>query len=249
MTTNDKTKEVAVAHTADGNLTKNTEEHQPGKTGWDKASVIIQGIGALAIVVSIVTLLVGVNQFKTQQLDSAHMQATQVAVSAMQSRDQQRQATLDGYLNDMSNWLLLYHLSTSNPRDEVRVLAQSRTYEAVRNLDGARKGTLVRFLWEAGLINGIPPIINLSGADLRDTILGGDLSGLSFCANSSGCAAAQNDVNLSGADLIRANLSGAILSGADLSGADLSGATVTSKQLAQAKSLTGATMPDGSKHP
>jgi hypothetical protein len=39
------------------------------------------------------------------------------------------------------------------------------------------------------------------------------------------------------------------LSGADLSCADLRGAAVTSKQLAQALSLAGATMPDGSKHP
>jgi len=44
-------------------------------------------------------------------------------------------------------------------------------------------------------------------------------------------------------------LSGADLSDADLSRANLSGATVTNEQLAGAKSLQGATMPDGSKHP
>jgi uncharacterized protein YjbI with pentapeptide repeats len=52
-------------------------------------------------------------------------------------------------------------------------------------------------------------------------------------------------------DLTGADLSGADLSGADLSGADLSGAVgITNEKLEQqAKSLKGAIMPDGSKHP
>lgn len=59
--------------------------------------------------------------------------------------------------------------------------------------------------------------------------------------------------DLSGADLTRANLSGADLRGAelhwaDLSGADLSGAIITPGQLSRAKSLQGATMPNGAKH-
>jgi uncharacterized protein YjbI with pentapeptide repeats len=87
-----------------------------------------------------------------------------------------------------------------------------------------------------------------------------------------------SDANLSGADLYRANLSGANLGGgltenkrltepanlsgadlssADLSGADLSGATnllgaqgiITNEELdQQAKSLKGATMPNGQKY-
>jgi uncharacterized protein YjbI with pentapeptide repeats len=52
-------------------------------------------------------------------------------------------------------------------------------------------------------------------------------------------------------DLSGTNLSGADLSGADLSGADLSGAAgITNEELEQqSKSLEGAIMPDGSKHP
>jgi len=45
------------------------------------------------------------------------------------------------------------------------------------------------------------------------------------------------------------NLSEADLTGAGLTGADFSGTNVTLKQLEKAKSLQGATMPDGSKHP
>ena len=54
--------------------------------------------------------------------------------------------------------------------------------------------------------------------------------------------------DLSGAYLLGADLSGADLDWADLSGANLGGAIITNEQLAQAKSLEGAIMPDGSKH-
>jgi uncharacterized protein YjbI with pentapeptide repeats len=55
--------------------------------------------------------------------------------------------------------------------------------------------------------------------------------------------------NLTRADLSGADLTGAVLDDADLTGANLTGAVVSSQQLAQARSLQGATLPDGSKHP
>ena len=55
--------------------------------------------------------------------------------------------------------------------------------------------------------------------------------------------------NLSGADLSNADLRNADLSNADLKGANLKDARVIEEQLKEAKSLHGATMPDGSKHP
>jgi uncharacterized protein YjbI with pentapeptide repeats len=55
---------------------------------------------------------------------------------------------------------------------------------------------------------------------------------------------------LKGADLREADLTRADLDGADLSGAKLEGAVgITPEQLAKARSLKGATMPDGSEHP
>lgn len=198
---------------SDAQLKSTSKAFSPEKTRLEKFSLLGQGIGALVtsltVIVTILGLYLSVSQFDAQQ-----------KASAMQSLDQQRQATLNGYLDNMSNSLLVYNLSASKPGDEVRVLAQAQTYEAVRNLDGTRKGTLIRFLWEAGLINGAKPIISLSGADLSGIILGGDLSGASFCVDIviKNCVA-NNNVNLSEAILNGANLSGAILSGADLRGA------------------------------
>ena len=57
------------------------------------------------------------------------------------------------------------------------------------------------------------------------------------------------EAKLWGAKLKGAELWGAELSGADFREADLSGANVTNEQLAKARSLKSATMPDGSKHP
>jgi uncharacterized protein YjbI with pentapeptide repeats len=62
------------------------------------------------------------------------------------------------------------------------------------------------------------------------------------------------EADLQGADLRKADLSKAIMYGTDLTGADLSGAVlvgtqVKPEQLEKAKSLKGATMPDGSIHP
>jgi uncharacterized protein YjbI with pentapeptide repeats len=117
-------------------------------------------------------------------------------------------------------------------------LVETKLMEA--NLSGAN-------LWKANLSGANLNEANLNGANLK----GANLSG----ANLSGAWLMQ--ANLSGANLIGAGLSGARLmeanlrltnlSGANLSGADLTSAKVTDKQMTKAKSLKGATMPDGTK--
>ncbi len=88
---------------------------------------------------------------------------------------------------------------------------------------------------------------DLSGAYLiRTNLKGANL----FRANLSGAnltRALLARANLRGANLSGANLGGANLYQADLTRANLSGARVTLKQLAQAQSLVGAIMPDGTR--
>jgi uncharacterized protein YjbI with pentapeptide repeats len=84
---------------------------------------------------------------------------------------------------------------------------------------------------------------NLSGADLRGSRLNdadirdADLSGVNL-----------NVSDMVGANLRGAKLEGVKLLGANLSQADLSGTQINRTELQQAKSLEGATLPDGSKH-
>ena len=118
----------------------------------------------------------------------------------------------------------------------------------------------------ADLSGAVLSDVHLSDAHLNDADIGdgtilfnADLSGADLSGANLTGGAHLNDAILSGADLSGANLSGADLretylvetnlSDTDLSGANLRDARgVTDKQLLQAKTLEGATMPDGSIH-
>jgi hypothetical protein len=131
----------------------------------------------------------------------------------------------------------------------------------LRRLDGERKGRVLQFLQESGLIEGgrfslegRPPRVNLEGRPPRINLSGADLSEADL-SEAVLDGASLRRAHLSRAHLSRAFLSRADLSEADLSGADLSGASltyvdltyakgVTEKQLADCESLEGATMPD-----
>lgn len=167
----------------------------------------------LTILISVIGILWGVYQFNAQQMATAQMQATQEAANAAQALDQRHQATLDTYLDRMQDLFLAKPdaFKTYKPGDEYQALAVARTSTALRNLDGPRKGTLIRFLWKAKLINGPQPIISLSSANL----LGADF----------------NSAILIGVNLSGAFLAGATFVGADLRGADLSGAYLTCGEL------------------
>src|SRR5919107_4888098 len=116
---------------------------------------------------------------------------------------------LQGYLDQIGQLLLDKDkpLRQSKEGDEVSMLARARTLTALSQLDGKRKGILIRFLSEARLIQGRPgmesgvrgwtqhrPIIGLTAADL-------------------------SDADLSDADLTYALLAEASLRGANLRGA------------------------------
>ena len=161
-------------------------------------------------------------------------------------------------------------LRRSERGEEVSNLAKWQTLRVLPRLDGERKARLLQFLYETGLIIKGRPVVDLLGADLRAANLrgvnlrGADLSGADLSrANLIGAdlrdadlnGANLREANLHWADLISANLSRAYLGSADLSLADLSGADLrnvkelTVRQLEQAYSLEGATVPDGSKRP
>ena len=177
------------------------------KWNWQ---VIFQGITAFAIPLSAFALFVSVTQFRQQQ-----------AATAKQALDQRRQSILDNYLNDISALVLANKLTSSASAAGVRALAVARTDTAVQSLDGARKGILIRYLWEADLIRGNLPVVylhkvNLDGAVFRNAYLyGADLS-TDYLVRA----------NFTGADPHGANLSWANLSGADLRNANLGCFTV-----------------------
>ena len=160
------------------------------------------------------------------------------------AEDNQRETALQEYIDKMSELLLHEKLRESKPEDEVRTIARVLTLTVIRRCDAERKGSVLLFLHESGLIGKDKRIFHLTGADLnranlwRADLSGADLSGVYL-----------SDASLGKAKLFGANLSKAKLFGASLILANLRGALVTPEQLTTTKSLKGTTMPDGSVHP
>jgi uncharacterized protein YjbI with pentapeptide repeats len=189
----------------------------------------------------------------------------------------QNAAELQAYFEQMTHLLLERDLRASGAASEVQGLlrasdadsevlrlARARTLAIVANSDAEGNKSVTRFLTELDLVKGSDSVrllsqSHLQGADLdgaflpsadlntsllRDADLGGAML---ISANLSG--AILTNADLRGANLAYANLEGAVLEGAELSGANLTNAALTDEQLDASKSLKGATMPDGSKHP
>lgn len=125
------------------------------------------------------------------------------------AKQNQREAAFQAYLDRMKELLIVRGLRTSLEIDEVRPVARALTLAVLRELDGERKGSLVRFLYESSLIMGERPILKLNEADLQGIYLQ---------------EAQLQGANLVGAYLYKADLSGADLRGASLAGVHLHGA-------------------------
>src|SRR6266852_3484269 len=190
----------------------NILQYQPAKTLWDW----LQLLGVLAIPVAVV---LGVAWFTTKQGQ----------VGDAENKDNQREAALQAYIDNMLELLLAKNLRSSTEDEEVQKIARVRTLTVLRRLDAERKGSVLQFLQESGLIGKDKRVIHLTGANLIGAnLIGANLSG----ANLSGVYLSRAD--LSGADLSKANLSGVVLSGADLSLANLIGANLSGVYLSGA---------------
>ncbi len=175
----------------------------------------------VALAIPFVVTFLGL--YATQQItqQQALLNEKQHQIDLQIAQDQQQEATLKSYLDDISDLLLNHNLHNAKPTDEVTQVARERTLTALRRLNAVRNKILVQFLRDVQLINRV---IDLRAADLSDD----DLS----------------SVNLDTVNLNYANLSGAYLIDADLLGA-----RVTQAQLANARSIQGTIMPNGSIHP
>src|SRR6266700_8154883 len=166
--------------------------------------------------------------------------------------DKQREDLLQIYLDRMSELLLKSQLRTSDPKDEVRYIARSRTLTVLSRLDANRKKSLLQFLHESDIINATTfSFVRLEDADLSNADLsrahlrnarlnGSNLSGADLSR------AYLSNAHLTHADLSNASLYGAIMAGANLAGTIMAGANlefalnITLEQLEKAKSLKGA---------
>jgi uncharacterized protein YjbI with pentapeptide repeats len=189
------------------------------------------------------------------------------------ARDRNEEAELQTYFDRMSELMLTHNLrpSSSSNEDEdeeqpdetkatalhnstASTIARARTLAVLRSVKSReRKASVVRFLYESGLIHKEGTVVDLSGADLSGADLfrtdlkwtdmkWADLSWTDLF-----------ETNLSGADLSGANLEGADLREADLREADLSGARLLWADLSGANlegaDLSGAVYDDTTTPP
>src|SRR5712691_9181345 len=161
-----------------------------GRTLWDW----IQFFAVLAIPIIVAagtvyfTLQITLQQAQLSIAASEKQHQTDIQIA----QDQQQEATLNAYLNDMTTLLLDKKLGSPAVTDkaasaEAAVVARVKTLTVLRRLtDPQRKARVVQFLYEAHLIGYfasypfptlpyslIGPIIYLFDADLR----GADLQG------------------------------------------------------------------------
>jgi hypothetical protein len=205
----------------------------PAKTLWDWTELL-----AVPLVLVLVTL-----SFNWMQSENKREIAT----------DQMQEQAIQAYFQRMSELLLNSDLQLSEESDQVRNIARVWTLTVLRRLDGKRKGILLQFLFESGLIKRGEHIpddpsegigrrkavvrlngADLSGADLRDALMiSTDLIGVNLKRSN------MRRIRLSQAVLFEAKLHRACLRNANLRGADLRQADFTKADLRRAD-LTGA---------
>ena len=202
-------------------------------------------------------------QQERQRADDWRQQERALDIADQRAQDDALQA----YLDQMSLMLTNKErpLRRAQPGDDLSVVARARKLtvltklEKKRKLDKDRKGSVLQFLYESGLITKDRRILDLSKADLFMADLywaklsEANLHGV-YLIKANLIQADLVKADLSGAylieaDLIRADLSEANLSNAWLRHANLSSATgLTDEQITAARTLEGATMPNGQKY-
>jgi uncharacterized protein YjbI with pentapeptide repeats len=200
------------------------EEVQPAKTLWDWLQLLI--VPAILVAVTFAWSA-------TQTRSDNKREDRRIAADRAAAGEARQDATLRGYLDQMSGLMLHEKLLTSKKGDGVSAVARTVTLATVRRLDGERRGDVVRFLSEARLLKGKNPRVLLNGADLGDAHLeGAHLEGANL-----------ESTNLEGANLADAHLGGSSFDLANLKGADLERADLTGARLF-ATHLEGANLED-----
>ncbi len=191
----------------------------PAKTLWDWMNLLLI---PLVLAGGVFLLNHSRREQERQQVEKHAALEREIA------KDRQQEIAFQGYVDRMADLLQKDKLSKFSP-DEIRNIARARTLTILRGLDGKRKGSVLLFLKDSGLIERGEAVIDLCEADLHGALL----------VNANLYRVNLSDANLSGADLRGANLSKSYLGDSDLRGANLSGANLNGADIFEAN-LNGA---------
>ena len=241
------------------------DTNYPKRTLWDWLDLLI-----VPAVLAIGGYLFTRSESRRTQQTAEKERTLDREIADERRQDDMLQAYLDGMSQLLTDKELPLH--RAQPDDSLGTVARARTLTVLGRLDSVRKRSVLQFLHESGLIykehtllNGSylverrHNIVSLQQANLREADL--SRTSLNYAALRE---AALREADLSSASLFRADLSFALLLTADLSGASLREADLrdadlryihlsgarewTEEQLSEARSLRGATMPNGQKY-
>jgi membrane protein implicated in regulation of membrane protease activity len=214
----------------------------PPKTLWDLLSLLI-----IPVVLAVAAWLFNRSE---RQADRTRTEKRAKLERELQE-ERNRESMLQEYLDRMSELMLDKDLLSAQKGSPVRNIARTRTTTLLHQLDGDRKGIVIRFLKEARLIDREECVVVLSGADLRGVKLSRANLSKSNLVRVNLSSARLARVNLGGSNLARVNLTAAMLSDASLTrtvltranlrGVNLSGASLYEADLIRAN-LFGANL-------
>ena len=219
------------------------EEVQPPKTAWDFLQLLI--VPGILVVIALA--------FNASQASRERgREDRRIREDRALAENARQDAVLDAYLAKMSGMILDDRLTSAKDGSAVSKVARTTTLTALRRLDGSRKGEVVRFLFEATLLNEKckqpggsvvtcgAPVIDLQGADLR----GADLVGAQLYTGNIVIRSLLNG-DLRGARFDHATLEaidfqGFLQDGIDLRGASFNRAEIYDTTIGQYSDLRGA---------
>lgn len=141
------------------------------------------------------------------------------------SQNRQQHEVYTQFLTFISGLILDGGLTESKVNQSVKAVAKARTLDTLQEIGPDRRRSLITFLAQSRLINGMNPAIHLSDADLHEV----DLSGLYLWEKN------LVGTNLEGANLSHSTLSKAFLMGVNFRNADLRGANFWYARLTHAQ--------------
>jgi len=201
--------------------TSSSNSQQEWKTLWDWMELLIVPL----------FLVIGVGIFNWSLRKREEFRED---LEREQEQSRSQKIALQTYLDKMTDLLLAEGLRDSPPDSEVRKVARARTITALAQLKGYHKGSLLRFLYESGLILRSPrphnPIIDLTGARFEKAgiahayLKGAYLRGALF-----------REAGFYVSDLRDCDLRDTVMAYAKLQNADLRGADLSGAQMAEAK--------------
>jgi uncharacterized protein YjbI with pentapeptide repeats len=207
-----------------GTYTDVNGEVIPAKTIWDWLSLVFV---PLFLLIGGFYFNASIQQAERERAENHSKVEREIA------DDKQKEEALQTYLDRMSDLLLTGKFDFSETKDKAKTVARARTLTVLQRLNGERKAAVLQFLYEAGLVIGDTPTVDLRKADLSKASL--KWANLQH-ANLEG--AYLDESLLEGALLIEANLEGAFMEGANLDQANLPRANLTGTILKSA-SLIG----------